>query len=346
MTNDQIRALIVTAPGNGDVLRVESRSLGAPGPGELLVAVAASGVNFIDVYQRQGVYHVPTPFVLGSEGAGTVTAIGADVVGFAVGEVVAWASVPASHASAILLPAERAVPVPAEVSPEIAAAVMLQGMTAHYLINSTYLVQPGDSVLVHAAAGGVGQLLVQLAKARGARVIGTVGSQLKADKAAALGADAVIRYDEVDDLAAAVRAANAGLGVSVVYDGVGRSTFDASLAALQPRGLLALFGGSSGQVHPFDVQRLNAGGSLFLTRPKLADYIDTREELLWRGTDILRAVADGTVQVEIGGRYKLEDAARAYDDLESRRTTGKLLLIPDQSVPPADNLHAQVPGAF
>jgi NADPH:quinone reductase len=328
MTDDQIRALTVSAPGGSDMLQVRSISLGHPGPGQLLVRLAASGINFMDVYQRQGVYPIPTPFTLGNEGAGTITALGEDVTGFDIGDVVGWAGQPGSHASAALVAADRVVPVPAEVSPELAAAVMLQGMTAHYLVNSTYPVQPGDGVLVHAAAGGVGQLLVQLAKARGAHVIATAGSASKASKAAELGADAVIRYDEVEDLAAAVRAANAGVGMSVVYDGVGKSTFDASLASLEPRGMLVLFGGSSGQVPPFQIQRLNSGGSLFLTRPTLAHYIATREELLWRGTDILGSVARGTLKVEIGGRYPLEEAARAYDDLEGRRTTGKLLLVP------------------
>ncbi len=288
----------------------------------------ASGINFIDVYQRQGVYPIPTPFVLGNEGAGTVSALGPDVSGFAVGDLVAWPQTLGSHASGALVDAQRVVPVPAAVAPETAAAVMLQGLTAHYLINSTYVVQPGDSVLVHAAAGGLGGLLVQLLRARGARVIATVGSAAKAERAGALGADVVIRYDGVPDLAAQVKAANGGRGVTVVYDGVGRSTFDASLASLEPRGYLVLLGASSGQVPPFEIQRLNSGGSLYLTRPTLANYIATREELLWRGQDILQAVADGTLHVEIGGRYALEDAGRAYDDLEGRRSVGKLLLIP------------------
>ncbi|MCL2782149.1 MAG: zinc-binding dehydrogenase, partial [Actinomycetia bacterium] len=202
------------------------------------------------------------------------------------------------------------------------------GMTAHYLVHSTRPVEPGDTVLVHAAAGGCGQLLVQLAKARGARVIGTVSTDAKAAKALALGADEVIRYDQVDDLAGEVRRRNGDRGVTVVYDGVGKATFDASLAALAPRGMLALFGGASGQVPPFDLQRLNAGGSLFITRPTLAHYVATRDELLWRGGDVLRAVADGGLRIEIGGRYPLDRASAAYDDLEGRRSTGKLLLIP------------------
>jgi NADPH2:quinone reductase len=329
MSDNHTSALVVTAPGDGSVLEVQDRDLPDPGAGELLVEVAASGVNFIEVYQRQGVYPVPTPFVLGAEGAGTVRLVGADVTGFTAGDAVAWASAPGSHAGLALVPADKAVPVPAGLDPALAAAVMLQGMTAHYLVNSTYPVQPGDAVLVHAAAGGVGQLLVQSARARGARVIATVSTEAKADKARAAGADAVILYGDFDGphaLAGAVRDANGGDGVDVAYDGVGQSTFEASLASLRTRGMGVLFGGSSGQVPPFDLQRLNQMGGLFVTRPSLAHYTATRAELLWRGRDVLAAVADGALRVEIGGRYQLSAAARAYDDLENRRTTGKLLL--------------------
>ncbi len=328
MTDDGIRALIVTARGGSEVLAVRSIERPPLGPGQLRVRVAASGVNFVDVYQREGIYPVSPPFTLGGEGAGTVVEVGTDVEGFTVGETVAWATAPGSHASEAIVPAAVAIAVPEGVSPAVAAAVMLQGLTAHYLVNSTFVVQSGDAVVVHAAAGGVGQLLVQLAKRRGARVIATVGSAPKADKARELGADAVIRYDETADLGAALVAANAGSGVAVVYDGVGRTTFDASLTSLAPRGMLVLFGASSGQVPPFEIQRLNFGGSLFLTRPTLGNYVATREELLWRATDILQSVADGDLRVEIGGQYALEDAARAYDDLEGRRTMGKLILVP------------------
>ncbi len=324
-------ALVVTKPGDSGVLQVQDREIADPGPGELLVEVAASGVNFIEVYQRQGVYPMPTPFVLGAEGAGRVGAVGPDVAGFAVGDVVAWAAAPGSHAGLVMVAADKAVPVPDGLDPQLAAAVMLQGMTAHYLVNSTYPVQPGDSVLVHAAAGGVGQLLVQLATAHGARVIATVSTPAKAEKARALGADAVIDYSDVDDahtLAHAIRQANGGDGVSVAYDGVGQATFEASLAALAPRGMGVLFGGASGQVPPFDLQRLNQLGGLYVTRPSLGHYTATRDELLWRGRDVLAAVADGGLQVEIGGRYPLAEAAQAYDDLENRRTTGKLILLP------------------
>jgi NADPH:quinone reductase len=323
-------ALIVTEPGDISVLQVQDRAVPDPGPGELLVEVAASGVNFVEVYQRQGVYPMATPFTLGAEGAGRVSALGPDVSGFTVGDQVAWASAPGSHAGFVIVATEKAVPVPEGLDPELAAAVMLQGMTAHYLVNSTYPVQPGDTVLVHAAAGGVGQLLIQLAKAHGARVIGTVSTEAKAAKARALGADVVIRYSDFDDahaLGAAIREANGGKGVAVAYDGVGQATFEASLAALAPRGMGVLFGGASGQVPPFDLQRLNQLGGLFVTRPSLGHYTATRNELLWRGRDVLAAVADGGLRVEIGGRYPLGEAARAYDDLENRRSTGKLLLI-------------------
>jgi NADPH2:quinone reductase len=281
----------------------------------------------MDVYRREGIYQVDPPFVLGSECAGRVAAVGDGVSDIAVGDVVASADASGSHAEFALVAAEKAVPVPDGLDPQLAAAAMLQGMTAHYLLNSTYPVRAGETVLVHAAAGGVGQLLVQLAKAKSARVIGTVGSERKAEIARALGADEVIRYDDVDDLAAAVRALEPD-GVHVVYDGVGRATFDASLAALRRRGMLVLFGGASGQVPPFDLQRLNSGGSLFVTRPTLGHYVADRDELLWRAGDVLSAVADGSLRLEIGGRYGLDDVQQAYRDLEGRRTTGKLLVVP------------------
>ncbi len=324
---DDMRALVVTRNGGPEVLEVQGREVPAPAVGELVVDVAASGVNFIDVYRRQGVYPVQTPFVLGGECAGTVRAVGPGVYGFAVGDVVASASAQGSHAGAAVLPAAQTVHVPPGLDPALAAATMLQGMTAHYLINSTYAVQPGDWTLVHAAAGGVGQLLVQMIKAKGAHVVATTGTAEKAEIARSRGADAVLRYDEVDDLAAAVRAASDG-GVQVAYDGVGRATFEASLASLRVRGMLALFGAASGQVPPFDLQRLNAAGSLFVTRPTLAHYVSTPDELAWRAGEVLGALADASLEVEIGRRYPLDDARRAYEDLEGRRSTGKLLLIP------------------
>jgi NADPH2:quinone reductase len=322
-------AVVVTRPGETDVLQVQKLPLPQPGPGQLLVEVAASGVNFIDVYKRQGVYPMETPFVLGEEFAGRVVGLGPGVEGVAVGAAVAAANVPGlgSHATHVVVDAARTVPVPDDVSLDVAAAAMLQGMTAHYLVNSTYPLRAGETALVHAAAGGLGQLLVQLAKAKGARVIATAGSEAKVAIARERGADEAIRYDDVDDLAAAVREV-APDGVDVVYDSVGKATFDASLASLRPRGLLALVGGSSGQVPAFDIQRLNRGGSLFLTRPTLGHYVATRDELLWRAQDVFAAIAAGTLQVQIGGRYGLDDAASAYQDLEGRRTTGKLLIVP------------------
>ena len=322
-----MRAVVVRETGGADVLAVQRRPRPEPGPGELLVRVAGSGINFIDVYRREGRYPTPTPFVLGAECAGTVVAAGAGVDGFAEGDVVASADAVGSHAEFAIVPADKAVPVPPGLDAELAAAAMLQGMTAHYLVNSTYAVRAGDTALVHAAAGGVGQLLVQLVKAKGGRVIATVGSDAKVAIAREVGADEVIRYDEVDDLGAAVRAV-APDGVEVAYDGVGQATFEASLAALRRRGMLVLFGASSGPVPPFDLQRLNPAGSLFVTRPTLAHYTAERAELLGRAGDVLAAVTDGSLRLAIGRRYPLEDVQQAYRDLEGRASTGKLLLVP------------------
>ena len=322
------RALLVPRTGDSSVLEVREVEVPAPGPGEAQVEVAAVGVNFIDVYQREGVYTIPTPFLSCSEGAGTVTALGPGVEGLAVGDRVAWGQGLGSAATLVNRPVDGLVPVPDGLDLDVAAAAMLQGMTAHYLVTSTYAVGPGTVALVHAAAGGVGQLLVQLVTAKGGRVIATAGSPEKLEIARRLGAATTIDYSQADDLAAAVLEANGGSGVDVVYDGVGKATFDASLASLRPRGLMVLFGAASGQVPPFDIQRLNSGGSLFLTRPTLGHYIATREELLERAGSVLGDLADGRLHLEIGGRYPLDEAARAYDDLEGRRTTGKLLLIP------------------
>ena len=322
------RALLVPRNGDSSVLEVREVEVPAPGPGEAQVEVAAVGVNFIDVYQREGVYTIPTPFLSCSEGAGTVTALGSGVEGLAVGDRVAWGQGLGSAATLVNRPVDGLVPVPDGLDLDVAAAAMLQGMTAHYLVTSTYAVGPGTVALVHAAAGGVGQLLVQLVTAKGGRVIATAGSPEKLEIARRLGAATTIDYSQADDLAAAVLEANGGSGVDVVYDGVGKATFDASLASLRPRGLMVLFGAASGQVPPFDIQRLNSGGSLFLTRPTLGLYIATREELLERAGSVLGDLADGRLHLEIGGRYPLDEAARAYDDLEGRRTTGKLLLIP------------------
>ncbi len=321
------RAVVVTRPGDSSVLAVQEIDVPPPGPGEVQVAVAAAGVNFIDVYKRQGVYPVPTPFVLGEEGAGTITAVGEGVAGFTAGDRVAWAQASGSEASLVNLRAADVVAVPDGVDLETVAAAMLQGLTAHYLVNSTFPAKPGDIALVHAAAGGVGQLLVQLLTAKGVTVVATAGSDEKLAIARKLGAHHTINYSTTDDLAAAVRAA-AGRGVDVVYDGVGRATFDASLASLRPRGLLVLFGGASGQVPPFDLQRLNRSGSLFVTRPTLAHYLLTRDELEWRAREVLGAIADGSLHVAIGARHTFDEAAAAYDALEGRRTTGKVILVP------------------
>ncbi|HET9633520.1 MAG TPA: quinone oxidoreductase [Terrabacter sp.] len=320
-------SVFVSEPGDRSVLQVRDHDLPDPSEGEVQVEVAAAGVNFIDVYKRQGVYPVPTPFVLGEEGAGTVTAVGPGVSDLAVGDRVAWCQSAGSESTLVNKPARLLVPVPDGVDLEVAAAAMLQGLTAHYLVTSTYAVGPGDVALVHAAAGGVGQLLVQMVTARGATVVATAGSDEKLEIARALGAQHLINYETVDDLAAAVRDA-AGRGVDVAYDGVGKATFDASLASLRPRGMMVLFGGASGQVPPFDIQRLNSGGSLFLTRPTLGHYVAEREEFEWRAREVLGAVADGSLKIAIGGRYPLTEAASAYEALEGRRTTGKLILVP------------------
>lgn len=323
-----MRAVVVTEHGGVEVLQVQELPDPEPGAAQIVVEVAASGINFIDVYRRAGTYPVPTPFVLGTECAGRVVAVGADVDDIAVGDVVATASAAGgSHATHALIDAAHAVPVPEGVDPETAAAAMLQGMTAHYLVHATFIVTEGDDVLVHAAAGGVGQLLVQMAAAQGARVLGTVGSAEKVAVATAAGASDVIRYDQVEDLGVAVRGLVPG-GVHVVYDGVGRATFDASLASLRRRGTLVLFGAASGQVPPFDLQKLNPAGSLYVTRPSLVDYTATRAELLQRAGEVLASVADGALRIAIGGRYSLDDAAQAYRDLESRATMGKLLIVP------------------
>jgi NADPH:quinone reductase len=328
MPMEEIRAVVVTAHGGPDVLQVQSLAVPAIGPDQLLVEVAASGVNYVDVYRREGTYPVQTPFVLGGECAGRVLAVGSAVTEISIGDVVATvAPATGTHATAAVVDAASAVPVPSSVAPELAAGALLQGITAHFLVTSTYQVVPGVEVLVHAAAGGVGQLLVQLAKAKGAHVVATVGSEAKEHVARAAGADEVIRYNVVDDLAAAIREASSG-GVNVAYDGVGQATFEASLASLRRRGLLVLFGAASGRVPPFDLQRLNPMGSLFVTRPTIAHYTATRDELLWRASDVLGAVADGSLHVSIGGRFPLDAAADAYRDLEGRRTTGKLLLVP------------------
>jgi NADPH:quinone reductase len=322
-----VDAVVVRATGGAEVLELTQVQPPEPGPRDLLVEVRAAGVNYIDTYHRRGIYPKDLPFTPGNEGAGVVRAVGAEADGVAVGDVVAWADVPGSYAQQVVVPARSAYPVPEGVDEETAAAAMLQGLTAHYLVTSTYSVKPGDTVLVHAAAGGVGLLLVQAAKARGGKVIGTVSTAEKEGLAREAGADEVIRYTE-HDFAEEVARITDGTGVAAVYDGVGRDTFDRSLACLAPRGMLALFGASSGPVPPVDPQRLNAAGSVFLTRPTLAHHIATPEEFRWRCDELFAAITADRLRVRIGGRYPLAEARRAHEDLEGRRTTGKLLLLP------------------
>ncbi len=323
-----MQAVVVEQTGGPEVLRVQERPTPDPGPGEVCVDVAACGVNFIDIYQRAGIYPMDTPFIAGSEGAGVVRSVGDGVTEVAVGDHVAWAGVSGGgYVSQALVPAERAVRVPDGLDLETAAALMLQGMTSHYLCESTYPVQQGDDVLLYAGAGGVGLLLTQMVARKGGRVIATTSTAEKAQLAREAGAAEVIDYTEAD-VAEEVRRLTNGVGAAVVYDGIGRSTFESSLDSLRPRGMLVLFGGASGPVPPFDPQTLNGKGSLFLTRPKLADYTADRDELLWRASDVLGAAARGELSVRIGGRYGLHDAARAHEDLAGRRTTGKLLLLP------------------
>ena len=321
------RAVVIHATGGPEVLTLEEHDPGPPAAGAVRVRVHAAGVNFIDVYFRTGLYPVPLPFVVGLEGAGVIEAVGEHVDGLAPGDRVAWASVPGSYAEVVVAPADRVVRVPDAVPLDVAAASMLQGMTAHYLVHGTRETRPGDVALAHAAAGGVGLLLVQMLKAAGARVIGTCSTAEKEELARAAGADDVVRYTERDFTAEARRLTD-GRGVDVVYDSVGATTFDGSLAALRVRGLLVLFGQSSGPVPPFDLQRLNLGGSLFITRPSLAHYTRDRAELELRAGAVLGAVATRRLRVRIGARFPLAEAAAAHRALEGRATTGKVLLLP------------------
>ncbi len=322
-----MKAIVVSAHGGPDVLQLTDAEVPTPGAGQVVVDVAVAGVNFVDIYQRsgRGSYAGAVPYVPGTEASGVVAATGAEVTGVAVGDRVAWTGVPGSYAEQALVPADRLVAVPAGVDLELAAAVLLQGMTAHYLATSTYPVAPGDVVVVHAAAGGTGRLLTQIVKRRGGVVIATASSAEKAQLAHSAGADRTADYET---FASTVREASGGTGASVVYDGVGQATFEASLAVLRPRGMMVLYGASSGPVPPFDLQRLEAHGSLYVTRPSLRAYIATRAELLRRAGDVFDWVQRGELDVRIGGRYRLAEAARAHDDLASRRTTGKLLLLP------------------
>jgi NADPH2:quinone reductase len=320
-----MHAIVARQPGGPEVLELAEVDRPTPGPGQLLIKVAATGVNFIDTYQRGGMYKVAHPFIPGAEAAGIVEEIGEGVEGFSVGSRVATAEGIRCYAGYIVLDAAKALPVPDGVDLLTAAALPLQGMTAHYLINSSFKVEPGQTVLVHAGAGGVGLLITQLLKARGARVITTVSTDEKEALAKGAGADVVLRYD---GFAEAVRDLTDGAGVQVVYDGVGKDTFDGSLASLRTRGFLVLFGAASGAVPPVDPQRLNAGGSLSLTRPTLAHFLANPQERRWRSSEVFGAVADGSLKVRIGATYPLAEARRAHEDLEGRRTTGKVLLVP------------------
>jgi NADPH2:quinone reductase len=321
-----MKAIQVGQPGGPEAMELVEVPVPQPGPKQALVRIAASGVNFIDVYFRIGLYKSDLPIALGMEAAGTVEAIGAEVTEVAPGDRVAYAMPRGSYAEYAVTPAASLVKIPDALDFAAAAAVMLQGMTAHYLTHSTYPLKPGDTCLVHAAAGGAGLLLVQMARRAGARVFGTVSTEAKAELAKRAGAHETILYTE-QDFEAEVKRLTGGRGVDVVYDSVGATTFAKSLNSLRPRGLLALFGQSSGPVPPFDPGILNAKGSLFLTRPSLAHYCADREELLWRAGAVLGWVASGELKLRIERAYPLEEAAQAHRDLESRRTSGKLLLL-------------------
>jgi NADPH2:quinone reductase len=323
-----VKAVRINEFGGPEALEIEDIEVPEPGPGQARVKLAASGVNFIDVYQRTGLYPGDLPRTLGLEGAGEVDTVGDGVEDISPGDYVAFASTPGSYAEYVVAPAETLVPFNATlVEARVAAAVMLQGMTAHYLTHSTFPLQEGQTALVHASAGGVGLLLVQLAKMRGATVIGTAGTEEKAQLAREAGADEVILYTEQDFVEETGRITD-GEGVHVVYDSVGKDTFDGGLDVLRPRGYMVLFGASSGPVDPVDPQILNQKGGLFLTRPSLAHYTATSEELLWRAESLFSWIGQNNLSVRIGGTYELSDVEQAHRDLEGRKTTGKLLLVP------------------
>jgi NADPH2:quinone reductase len=323
----KVQEITVKECGGPEALQLEERTLGDPGPGQVRIRTRACGVNFIDVYFRTGAYPRSLPFVAGLEGAGVIEAVGPDAGDFAEGDRVAWSAVPGSYASGLLAPTVSLVRVPDAVRDDIAAAAMLQGMTAHYLVHGTRDTRPGDTVLVHAAAGGAGLLLVQMLKAAGATVFGTCSTEEKETLARAAGADHVIRYSE-REFAPEVRQRTEGRGVDVVYDSVGRDTFEGSLSCLRPRGLLVLFGQSSGAVPPFDLGRLNGLGSLFVTRPSLAHYTATREELEMRAAAVFDAITRGHLDIRFGAECAHVDAAAAHRALVGRATTGKVLLRP------------------
>ncbi|MFE4835823.1 quinone oxidoreductase family protein [Arthrobacter sp. NPDC056691] len=319
-----INAIVARQPGGPEVLVMQEIEEPVLRPGQILVRVAAAGVNFIDTRQRSGIYSCDFPFTPGLEVAGTVISVGDDVQNFSVGDRVATAECVAGYAEFALIEQEKAWAVPAEVDDLTAAAIPLQGLTAHYLVNSSFRVEPGQTAVVHAGAGGVGLLLTQLLKARGARVISTVSTDEKETLAKLAGADAVLRYEGFADR---VRELTGGVGADVGFDGVGGTTFEGSLASLRIRGTLVLFGASSGQVSPVDMEKL-AAGSFYLTRPTSQDFIRDKDERLWRSSELFSAVAEGSLKVRIGQTYPLVEAANAHRDLEGRKTTGKILLVP------------------
>ncbi|CCQ16562.1 Type I polyketide synthase [Rhodococcus sp. AW25M09] len=321
-----MRAIRIDTTGGPEVMNIVELPIPNPGAGQLLVRIDAVGINYIDTYFRRGSYPRTLPYVPGDEGSGVIDQVGSGVTDFTAGDRVAWAAAPGSYAEYVLVDASSAIAVPEGVPADQAASALLQGMTAHYLIESTYPAQRGDTVLVHAGAGGVGLMLTQLAVAKGVNVITTVSTDAKAELSRRAGSAHVLRYD--DDIAARVRDLTDGAGVHAVYDGVGADTFEASMASLRIRGTLALFGAASGPVPPVDPQRLNGAGSLFLTRPTLAHHIRDRAELDWRAGDVFAAMASGALTVEVGARYALDDAAQAHIDLESRKTTGSIVLVP------------------
>lgn len=322
-----MKAIQVARVGGPEVLTLVDVPVPDPKPHEALVQIKAAGVNFIDVYFREGRYPAPLPFINGQEAAGLVVAVGLDVTTLRLGDRVAYTGALGSYAEYAAVPADRLVKIPDELDFEQAAAAMLQGMTAHYLSHSTYPIKNGDTALIHAAAGGVGLLLVQMAKQLGARVIATAGSEAKAELARGAGADEVIIYTEQDFETETERLTD-GEGVHVVYDGVGKDTFAKGLKILRPRGYLVLFGGASGAVPPFDLLELTKHGSLFVTRPSLQHYVASREELEQRSNDVLQMIVRGDLKLRIHKKYPLEDVRQAHLDLEGRKTTGKLLLIP------------------
>ncbi len=322
-----MNAIQVQKPGGPEVLTLVDIPVPKPKPHEAVVKVSAAGVNFIDVYLREGRYPSPLPFISGQEGSGIVSEIGADVKSFKPGDRVAYTGIPGSYAEYAAVPADRLVLLPPGITEHQAAAAMLQGMTAHYLVHDTYPLKKGETALIHAAAGGAGLLLVQMAKNIGARVIGTAGTEEKAKLAREAGADEVILYAQ-EDFEAETKRLTDGKGVHVVYDGVGKTTFDKDLNILRPRGYLVLFGASSGPVPPFDLVKLSQKGSLFVTRPTLVHHIATHEELQQRATAVLTMIAKGKLKLRIEHIYPLREAQQAHRDLEARKTTGKLLLIP------------------